>query len=234
MDEIVRHSKQLTVWEKLLIAAYELEREKNGELFSAEDLVVAAWKKFPDSFGLLGYKDEDGRLKYPDSNRVFAEIMGSKPIRKYGFLVKVGSKMYKLTEAGREQAKMLLNKKTDTQLEKAGLARETYQELKRLLSSRAVQKYKNGQTTEITFYDACMFWRISPSSSAIEFEGRVSAFEKILEYARASHKEGVLLDHEGRKYTLKDLDMLDQLNKTLLARFKDEINIIKRRRDERQ
>lgn len=65
-----------SILEKLLIAAFELE-EKGHKPFSAEDIVVASWQKFPDAFGLAGYQD-----RYPDSNRVFAEIMGSKPIRK--------------------------------------------------------------------------------------------------------------------------------------------------------
>src|SRR5918911_2824096 len=100
---------QLSVSEKLLLAAYDLE-ENSRRPFSAEDLVVSAWRKFPDTFGLAGYRGGDGELSYPDSNRVFAEIMGSKPIRKRGLLTKVGSKMYSLTEAGRDHARLLLNR----------------------------------------------------------------------------------------------------------------------------
>ena len=92
-------NKPLSITEKLLLSALDLE--ENGRCpFSAEDLVVSAWKKFPDAFGLAGYRDTNSQLCYPDSYRVFAEIMGSKPIRKRGLLRKVGTKMYQLTEAG--------------------------------------------------------------------------------------------------------------------------------------
>src|SRR2546422_184533 len=106
----MRNNNGLTVPEKLLLAASELE-EKGLRPFSAEDLVVSAWRKFPDTFGLAGHRGENGQPAYPDSNRVFAEIMGSKPIRKRGMLEKVGSKMYQVTEAGREHAEHLLNRR---------------------------------------------------------------------------------------------------------------------------
>ena len=72
-----------------MIAAIDLE-ESGKRPFTAEDFVVNAWKNFPDAFGLSGHLDESGNRKYPDSNRVYAETMGSKPIRKKGFLEKVG------------------------------------------------------------------------------------------------------------------------------------------------
>ena len=92
--------------EKLLLSAYELELD-GKKPFTAEDLVVSSWQNFPDAFGLQGYRDSEGNLLHPDSNRVFAEIMGSKPIRKRGLLIKVGVKQYQLTEAGEELARLL-------------------------------------------------------------------------------------------------------------------------------
>ena len=93
----------LTVHEKLLLAAADLDAEGKPR-FSAEDLVVAAWRRDPEAFGLAGYPDEEtGRPRFPNSNRVFAEIMGSKPIRKQGLLMKAGTKMFAITEAGRQR-----------------------------------------------------------------------------------------------------------------------------------
>src|SRR5262245_26355120 len=96
----------LKVHEKLLLAAADLTDE-GKQTFSAEDLVVAAWRRDPNTFGLAGYLDGDGRPLYPNSNRVFAEIMGSKPIRAQGLLMKSGTKMFRLTEAGVQRAAML-------------------------------------------------------------------------------------------------------------------------------
>ena len=89
----MQEKQRLTRAEQVLLAANSLE--KRGICpFSAEDLVVESWKLFKNSFSLQGYD-------LPDSNRVFMEMMGSKPLKAKGWLEKVGSKQYKLSGAGR-------------------------------------------------------------------------------------------------------------------------------------
>lgn len=217
-----------SISEKLLIAAHYLE-EQGRKTFSAEDLVVAAWQNFPDAFGLAGYKI------YPDSNRVFAEIMGSKPVRKRGFLVKVGEKKYQLTEAGREFSRALSARSSESSVEKAGLARETKEKFKRLLASKAVEKFRNGRAEDLTFYDACAFWSISPRSSAIEFRIQLENFNEIVDIARrAVQGDAASLEHGGRVYSIRDLDDLQALHNTMFNKFEREIKIIMERKDERK
>ena len=205
-------SDQFSVSEKLLLAALALE-EAGHRPFSAEDLVVAAWRHYPDVFGLAGYSDEHGRLMYPNSNRVFAEIMGSKPIRKRGLLVKVGDKMYELTESGKEYAQLLINRRQGKHVEKAGLGRGIQHELERLLTCKANEKYRNGRLADLTFHDACGFWGISPRSSAIEFEGRTSNVIRIIEEVRKGIQERtVAFEHGGKVFSLQDLEALLELH----------------------
>jgi len=230
----MRNKDVLSVSEKLLLAGYEME-ESGRRPFSAEDLVVAAWRKFPDAFGLAGYRGDDGRLLYPDSNRVFAEIMGTKPIRKRGLLVKVGNKMYQLTEAGREQSRLLLGRLGVSSVGKAGLAREVEQEIKRLFASKATEKYRNGRIGDLTFHDACSFWGISPRSSAIELNGRIANFNGLLEAARkAIQGKIVSFEHGGQVYSDHDLDQLLEVHSELLKKFHTEIMVIRERKDERK
>lgn len=223
----------LSIYEKLLLAAYDIEN--NGMCpFSAEDLVVAAWRKFPDAFGLAGYHEDGGHLSYPDSNRVYAEIMGTKPIRKSGYLIKVGKKLYQLTEVGRIRARDILKSSGAPQIEKAGLAREVQRELKRLFISKASEKYKNNRIEDITFHDACVFWRISPMSSAIEFKGRVSNLEGIIESAKkAFQRKPVTFEHGGQTFTTNDLDNLLNLHHAMMNKFNGDIKVILKRTDER-
>jgi hypothetical protein len=112
--------------DKLVLAAVKLEK-KGKKPFSAEDLVVSAWKLFPNSFGLAGNADEKGIPLYPDSNRVFVEIMGSKPIRKKGYLEKVGNKMYQLTQSGRNRADILNKDENPSEVAKLSFSRELQQ-----------------------------------------------------------------------------------------------------------
>lgn len=230
----MKNKKDLSVAEKLLLAALSIE-DVGKKPFTAEDLVIAAWRKFPNTFGLSGYLDKDGSRLYPDSNRVFAEIMGSKPIRKKGFLRKVGSKMYQLTEAGHQHASSLISKAADGGgISKISLSREVVRELQRLFSTKAVEKFKNNRKEEITFSDACAFWGISPRSSAIEFEGRVSALDEIIERAVSIVKDGDFsFKHLGSAFDKNDLALLKDTHEHMLDRFKDEISFIRNRTDER-
>lgn len=231
----MNQTSRLSVADKLVLAASDLDREGRRR-FSAEDLVVAAWRRFPDVFGLAGYRDDSGRLAYPDSNRVFAEIMGSKPIRQRGFLTKVGNKMYQLTDAGREYARALSETSGEIPVTKAGLARPTLEAIKKLLGSKAVEKIKNKRVDDVTFYDACAFWGISPMSSAIELEGQVANLKEIVASAREAIRQHrvATFSHGGSSFGASDLDTLLEVNQFLQSKFATELDVIRRRTDERK
>jgi len=229
----MKSSAELSVSEKLLIAAYDLEARGHTP-FSAEDLVVSAWQRFPDTFGLAGYRSPDGHLSHPDSNRVFAEIMGSKPILSRGFLKKVGTKMYQLTESGNEHACSCVGRANISSTEKAGLPRDVEKELKRLLSSKAVEKVRENRADDVTFYDACAFWTVSPRSTAIEYNGEIANFLKIIEASRkAALEKNVTFEHRGVAYGITDLEFLLEVHRRLQNKFRAEIDVIVKRTDER-
>src|SRR5579871_5055043 len=93
---------ECTVPEKILLAAYQLE-EQGQSPFSAEALIVAAWQKYPRTFGLKGYDEQ-----YPDSNKVLASIMGEKGLARRGWLIKMGQKLYSLSHEGRRAVRRLM------------------------------------------------------------------------------------------------------------------------------
>lgn len=223
--------QKFSVADKLVVAAYQLKI--NGKsTFTAEDLVVAAWRTYPDTFGLPGYVDSEGRSIYPDSNRVFAEIMGTKPVRQRGYLVKVGNKQYQLTEAGTHYAGGLQSHENG--IEKVGLARDLKDELERLLNAKATNKFKTERIDEITFYDACGFWKISARSTAIEFTGRYNNIEKLLASAKvATQGKSIVLRHGGDTITLNDVNTLQEIHHLMHERFMAEIDVILRRTDQR-
>src|SRR5262249_5455422 len=91
----------LTVPEKILLGAHALE-EAGQSPFSAEALIVSAWQKFPQAFGLKGYAEQ-----YPDSNKILSSIMGEKGLAKRGWLAKMGQKMYSLSRDGKQVVRRL-------------------------------------------------------------------------------------------------------------------------------
>jgi len=235
-------SKELTVSDKLLIAACDLD---SGErrTFTAEDLVVAAWTRFPRTFGLRGHHDEQGIPKYPDSNRVFAEIMGSKPIRKRGYLEKVGQKTYQLTVSGRQAAVKLTQQATAKATAgteraiggKATMSRETLARLEHLLKTRAVLRAQNGELDRVTFHDACVFWGITSSSKAIELEGRLAEVDSVIAETEQAVASGASeLRTGGRGLSPMTTDLLRDVNAQLQARFSYELETIRQRTDQRK
>lgn len=90
-----------TIPEKILLAAAALEAEQISP-FSAEALIVAAWKMFPRVFGLRGFAD-----LHPDSNKVMTSVMGEKGLVRRGYLAKMGKKLYMLTREGRQRVRRL-------------------------------------------------------------------------------------------------------------------------------
>ncbi|MDP3274389.1 MAG: hypothetical protein Q8Q09_04290 [Deltaproteobacteria bacterium] len=93
-------NEELTTLKKVLVAAAMLDVDK--QTFSAEDLIVCAWKTFPESFGLVGYRDA-----HPDSNRVLAKLMGTLGLCGRGFLEQTDTKTYRLTTSGRKLVRSL-------------------------------------------------------------------------------------------------------------------------------
>jgi len=225
----------LSIHEKLLISALAID-ERGKERFSAEDLVVMAWNKFPEAFGLAGYVDEKGVPLYPNSNRIYAEIMGSKPLRKNGLIRKVGSKMYQLTELGRARANSLRVTKTKDRAEKWALAREHIDFIRRLFESKAAKKHREAKTQDISFFDACGFWGISAASNAKDLWGRFAEVENALNIAIKSMfgKDSVQFKHGGEEFSEKDINNLVEIHKFLQEKFGSEIEYIKKRTDERK
>lgn len=230
---------KLSISEKLLLAAAKLEAA--GKMhFSAEDLVVSAWRTFPHTFGLSGHQDDTGKPLYPDSNRVYAEIMGAKPIRKRGLLVKVGEKMYELTQTGRELAAQLQSvSKTGGAAEKprdrSALDRGLKKKIEHLLASRAVQKVDNSQQDTLSFFDACVFWGITPQSSSIELEGRLKDTMGLFNAVRHSLQgEQTRFGHGGKIFGQETLALLERTNTALLEMFASQLVTIRKRTDQRK
>lgn len=136
--------QSLTVQQKILIAAAELERA--GKVtFTAQDITVAAWTRFPDTFSLKGYS---GHL---DHHAVYWVLCGAKGLAgKRKWLTKNGV-TYSLTDTGRKTAENALRPKSADEC-----AMERF--LRRIMSCKAVEYFLAERKSEITFAQAALFW----------------------------------------------------------------------------
>jgi hypothetical protein len=232
-------SGNLTVPEKLLLAALRVRERR--PTFTAEDLVVQAWQLFPDTFGLAGYGQQ-----YPDSNRVLTKIMGSGGMRGKGWLRKVGEKQYRLTSKALSDAEQLLTRSEGsdgsagssalaTAALRAELDRQTARALERIACTQAAQKILDCRLEEISFHEVSGFWDITARSNANTLIARLNDTELLLKRAKAAATKdgGGALRLSSVTISAEGLDQLLQGHAQLQDRFAPELEIIRRRTDER-
>ena len=91
--------KKLSYRKKLLFAALLIDRWSGVSAFTRDDLVVAAWRLWPESFGLSGHD-------YPCSGRVVAKLSGRTGLVGQG-LLRHDDGVFRLTPKGRLAAQAL-------------------------------------------------------------------------------------------------------------------------------
>jgi hypothetical protein len=221
------NSKGLTVPERILLAAADLHSDRGT--FSAEDLVIQAWQRFPTYFGLQGYGSQ-----YPDSNRVFSKIMGRDvTVRKAGWLAKVGTKRYRLTEVGLVKAREIAGRKEDS-LDRLDMSRGLLTVLGRLLASGSLRKFPD-ERDAISFGDLCAFYDVSPRSTARQLTVKCGVAREAIAAAIALAEKGVkVLPGGEQQVDSATLDRLERLDSFLRNRFQRELDVIRQRTDERR
>lgn len=219
-----------TVPEKILLAAYQLEQQGQSP-FSAEALIVAAWQKFPKSFGLKGFADQ-----YPDSNKVLSSIMGEKGLARRGWLAKEGQKLYSLSREGKQAVKALLQEEEAPPAPvrtapKGKLSREQEKLLLSMLGSSGLEKYQQGLKLDLTFADACRFWGISEGLKGEALDDRIDRLrEELVDLRRAVGGKGVDLA-TGRHIAPEDLELIQEVDEYLTERFGRHLTLLRARAD---
>jgi hypothetical protein len=68
----------------------------------------------------------------------------------------------------------------------------------------------------------------------MQFQARLGEIEGVLRAARdAAQQRPIRFEHGSKAYTSDDIDELLELHQMMLARFAPQLDIIRRRRDER-
>ena len=141
--------------EKILLAMLQLSAGTSRAL-EYEDIVVQAWKLFPEDFGLRKYVRE-----HPDASDIHKPLYG--PLKERGFVLSgnkqaKGNKMFKLTERGVAYAQELEKVRQGIlSFEQLGtpaatpdrLSRDKEAELKRLTETDAFGLFATGQREKI-------------------------------------------------------------------------------------
>jgi len=192
----------------LLKAASELP-----EIFSAEELVVAAWLKDKDSLGLKGYE-----ALYPNSNKIFSTLMGKNGLERRGYLKKVGPKLYSLMPAGK--ALVIPNGKPLEVRASKGL------EAQFLGYFDSPTKHKVAIAPEtVMLVDALSFWKILPDDKNID--QKLTAVGDCLSNLEAllREKKDVTLSN-GLVLAAKDIQSVRRTHEWLQEKFRRHLNLL--------
>lgn len=238
-------NQRLTQNEIVLLASLSLSKGDVHQEFTAEKLLIKAWRIDKQTFGLRGYEQE-----FPDSNILYTKLMGKSGLVRMGYLKKIGEKTYTITEAGLAIASSL---KPATKEVEIKIDRQLHEALVKIIDHDVfINWMKTNGEYPSKFRDAMWFWGIAPGTPTKTAEDRINRIEKILQQAkkRVNNAGGKIiidaralskdckteltkstvttLDDRGSRLSLDilDIDRCLEFQKTLKKRFQNDLQLM--------
>ena len=182
---------RVTLRQQVLLAAVECSGGDLDKSFTAEDLLLAAWKRDPLSWGLRGHEKE-----HPDSEKIYvtidrAQVKGRNVrggLAGIGLLDKVRERTYRLTPAGLAMASAASDAEPET---RAKAERALADAVESIISHPVFRTWLADPAMPKYFRDAGHFWGIAPGTPPSASRSRMANIDSTLEAALA------LLDKRG-------------------------------------
>lgn len=216
---------ELTVAQKVLFAAHQLEQQGHSP-FSAEALIVASWQASPRTFGLKGFVEQ-----YPDSNRVLSCIMGERGLARQGWLIKVGAKLYTLSDRGRKEITRLEQDQPPEkpapkpEEPKGKLSKDLEKFLTRVTGTTAVLRFRIGAKQSLTFRDACDFWGVSDPTDSDSVRRAAAKMPESLAHIERQFQGDSIDLAKGRRVSREELKTLLAVHTFLTEHFSRHLNL---------
>ncbi len=223
-----RKPKLLSHANQLLLTAKELT-ERRETPFTRQQLAIAAWAKWPNSFGF-----GDSSI-YPDTHKVYCLLTTGND---RGGLSGIGvirniKGHYELTPEGIQYAKQVYltvrNRKQKSH-DKVIPTQEDQQLVIRLMTDPAHEKVKSGEQLEVTSQEGLAFWGIN-GDVGVAVTDRMRNLAIVL--ASLSEQVGENIDlvlDNGLVVSWNDMAALIRTEKWLLAKFRHHIKFLERRK----
>jgi len=182
--------------EKILAVMFDLSKGESKALLY-EDIVVAAFKRYPEDFQLRGYP------QYPDSSDIHKPLY---KMKRDG-LVRSANKSFMLTPMGIGVAQGLSGTPEAT---RDRLTKPEENEINRITKSQAFQLFQEGMSSRILDTDFYDYLGVSVRTPKGDFLGQVATVAQ----AVAAH---------GTKRNDKLSEVLTKLHEWIVVRFNEEI-----------
>lgn len=188
--------KAISKPEKILAVMYELSNAQSKALLY-EDIVVAAFKRYPEDFQLRGYPE------YPDSSDIHKPLY---KMKRDG-LVRSANKSFMLTPMGIGVAQELTGA---PETARDRLTKPEENEINRITKCQAFILFQEGQSSKILDTDFYDYLGVSVRTPKGDFLGRVATVSQ----AVAAH---------SAKRNDKLSEVLAKLHEWIVVRFSEEI-----------
>jgi hypothetical protein len=211
--------------QQVLLAALECSGGDLQKAFTAEDLLLAAWKRDPMAWGLQGHE-----TRHPDSERIYvtldrASVRGG--LVGLGLFEKVRQRTYRLTPSGLAAASEVAGAdpsargKADRALADAVAA---------ILSHPVFQEWMKDSAMPKHFRDAGHFWGVAPGTPPSVIRARIGEVDKTLEVARslldAKGVDEVVARHGKALFDRIDIGRAEEFQATLKQRFAKDLSTL--------
>jgi hypothetical protein len=220
-------SARVSLRDQVLLAALDCSGGDLKKIFTAEDLLLAAWKRDRLSWGLRGYEEI-----HPDSERIYVELdrvsVKGKNVRGglvgLGVFEKVRQRTYRLTPAGLSQAGSIAGADPTMQ---GKAERALADEIGRIVSHPVFRQWLKEPSLPRYFRDAGHFWEIAPGTPPSVIRSRIRRIDDTLEKAQALLRDhgldAVAVRHGKALFDDEDMKRVTEFQRTLKERFSNEL-----------
>lgn len=179
--------------EKILRAIFEVAGGTT-RVCAYEDIVVQAWKMWPEEFGLRGYVHE-----HPDSSDLHKPLYG--PLKREG-LVRSTNKKFGLTDRGLAAVERLRSGSERRLAERGRLERDEKAEILRLADRPAVRMLPNpDELLDTDLYD---FYGVTVRTKPAEFAGRLKTVDAAIDAAIRAKDPSIELEKVAMVVATRD------------------------------
>jgi hypothetical protein len=176
----MKESEDISQAKMVLLAIYRVSQTV-GNRIPFEDLVIQAWKDYPDQFSLRNHPE------HPDSYRVYNRIYTTLITERW--LVSLRKQIYRLTDKGIDIARELESRSSVKEKERTtkptSFTRDEEEFFNHAVRSRALATWKQNKKTDLIDYDARLFFQFSTGTPVRERKRKLENAREAIEKAVA-------------------------------------------------
>jgi hypothetical protein len=216
--------------QQVLLAALDCSGGELGRPFTAEDLLLAAWRRDPAAWGLRGHERE-----FPDSERMYKELesrglknnnVPTGPVG-LGLLEKVRQRTYRLTPAGLAAASRVAGAASNMP---AKAERQLSDAVALILSHPVFRDWMTNPAAPKHFRDAGHFWGIAPGTPPRVIRTRINDVDNTLATSLSLlEKQGaeeMAARHGKVLFDRKDIERAMEFHAALKHRFSRDLQML--------